>query len=242
MPRYLNRREALAGRRNREPGRPACRLRRGRREPRAGGCRNADRRRNDDAGRRDSRRTSRTLPPAPSRRSRPRARTTSTSTRSAATSGRTRDGEANLRLGHPGARRRGLRPDTATRSWTSGTATRIGSYSGFNEEGTFLRGAQVTNSEGIVQFTTIYPGWYMGRTVHIHAKVPHRQHDGADHAALLRRGRHRDGLRAGALLVPKRERDTFNDGDGIYDDQLVLTLRATATPTAAAINFDVQSA
>ena len=35
----------------------------------------------------------------------------------------------------------------------------------------YLRGAQVTNNEGVVEFTTIYPGWYQGRTVHIHAKV-----------------------------------------------------------------------
>src|SRR5262249_47377991 len=36
---------------------------------------------------------------------------------------------------------------------------------------TFLRGYQVTDSSGAVQFTTIYPGWYRGRTVHIHFKV-----------------------------------------------------------------------
>lgn len=35
----------------------------------------------------------------------------------------------------------------------------------------YLRGAQVTNADGIAVITTIYPGWYQGRTVHIHAKV-----------------------------------------------------------------------
>src|SRR5262249_32354065 len=35
----------------------------------------------------------------------------------------------------------------------------------------FLRGYQVTNGSGVATFTTIYPGWYTGRTVHIHAKV-----------------------------------------------------------------------
>jgi protocatechuate 3,4-dioxygenase beta subunit len=35
----------------------------------------------------------------------------------------------------------------------------------------FLRGYQVTDSRGRVRFTTIYPGWYEGRTVHIHLKV-----------------------------------------------------------------------
>ncbi len=36
---------------------------------------------------------------------------------------------------------------------------------------TFLRGAQVTDADGIALFDTIYPGWYPGRTVHIHFKV-----------------------------------------------------------------------
>ncbi|MDB5810798.1 MAG: twin-arginine translocation pathway signal protein [Betaproteobacteria bacterium] len=35
----------------------------------------------------------------------------------------------------------------------------------------FLRGYQVTDANGGVQFTTIYPGWYEGRAVHIHFKV-----------------------------------------------------------------------
>jgi protocatechuate 3,4-dioxygenase beta subunit len=35
----------------------------------------------------------------------------------------------------------------------------------------FLRGHQVTDPNGAVRFTTIYPGWYPGRAVHIHFKV-----------------------------------------------------------------------
>jgi protocatechuate 3,4-dioxygenase beta subunit len=35
----------------------------------------------------------------------------------------------------------------------------------------FLRGLQVTNAHGNVKFYTIYPGWYSGRTPHIHARV-----------------------------------------------------------------------
>lgn len=35
----------------------------------------------------------------------------------------------------------------------------------------FLRGYQVTNTHGNVKFMTIYPGWYSGRTPHIHARV-----------------------------------------------------------------------
>lgn len=35
----------------------------------------------------------------------------------------------------------------------------------------FLRGYQVTDSNGTVRFTTVYPGWYEGRAIHIHVKV-----------------------------------------------------------------------
>jgi uncharacterized protein (TIGR03437 family) len=35
----------------------------------------------------------------------------------------------------------------------------------------FLRGYQITDDGGTVRFTTIYPGWYSGRTVHIHVRV-----------------------------------------------------------------------
>ena len=36
---------------------------------------------------------------------------------------------------------------------------------------TFLRGYQVTDTDGMVSFNTIYPGWYKGRTPHIHLKT-----------------------------------------------------------------------
>jgi len=35
----------------------------------------------------------------------------------------------------------------------------------------FLRGYQVTDQDGVARFATIYPGWYPGRTVHIHFKI-----------------------------------------------------------------------
>ena len=36
---------------------------------------------------------------------------------------------------------------------------------------TFLRGTQLTDSDGVTRFRTIYPSWYYGRTSHIHLKV-----------------------------------------------------------------------
>lgn len=57
----------------------------------------------------------------------------------------------------------------------------VGFYSGYEGQGDrgasstegqhFLRGTLVTNAAGQVTFSTIYPGWYPGRTPHIHFKV-----------------------------------------------------------------------
>ena len=50
-----------------------------------------------------------------------------------------------------------------------------GVYSGTTVQGTederFLRGVQRTNAQGVAVFRTIYPGWYGGRTVHVHVLV-----------------------------------------------------------------------
>jgi protocatechuate 3,4-dioxygenase beta subunit len=35
----------------------------------------------------------------------------------------------------------------------------------------FLRGYQITDQRGIAEFTTLYPGWYPGRAVHVHFKI-----------------------------------------------------------------------
>ena len=54
-------------------------------------------------------------------------------------------------------------------------ASPYGTYSDEQNQGTlnqkFLRGYQLTNSNGVVQFITIYPGWETGRTPHIHVRV-----------------------------------------------------------------------
>lgn len=48
-----------------------------------------------------------------------------------------------------------------------------GNYSQYGGQAsqTYLRGIQITNANGEVVFTTIYPGWYQGRATHIHAEV-----------------------------------------------------------------------
>ncbi|MEM5429737.1 intradiol ring-cleavage dioxygenase [Cupriavidus oxalaticus] len=49
-----------------------------------------------------------------------------------------------------------------------------GSYSGestTNRQARYLRGVQATGADGVATFTTIYPGWYPSRAIHIHYKV-----------------------------------------------------------------------
>jgi protocatechuate 3,4-dioxygenase beta subunit len=47
-----------------------------------------------------------------------------------------------------------------------------GEYSGVQgDTGMFLRGVQRTDANGLALFKTLYPGWYQGRTVHIHTMV-----------------------------------------------------------------------
>ena len=53
-------------------------------------------------------------------------------------------------------------------------ADAAGVYSGFGSGAgsrTFMRGIQRTDKSGVAVFTTVYPGWYQGRAVHIHVKV-----------------------------------------------------------------------
>jgi protocatechuate 3,4-dioxygenase beta subunit len=53
-------------------------------------------------------------------------------------------------------------------------ADAAGVYSGFGTGASsrmFMRGVQRTNAKGLAEFRTVYPGWYQGRTVHIHVKL-----------------------------------------------------------------------
>jgi protocatechuate 3,4-dioxygenase beta subunit len=91
--------------------------------------------------------------------------------------------------GHPGAplHIRFVVMDVATCQPLAGARVDLwharadGLYSGYSGQGddhaidtsggTFMRGTQIANFQGEVRFRTIYPGWYEGRTAHIHFKV-----------------------------------------------------------------------
>ncbi|HEU0077548.1 MAG TPA: intradiol ring-cleavage dioxygenase, partial [Longimicrobiaceae bacterium] len=100
---------------------------------------------------------------------------------------------------------------------------------GFDTTGQkFLRGWQGTDASGAAHFTTIYPGWYQGRTVHIHFKI--RKDAAADQAyeftsQLFFDDAVTDRVHAQPPYAAKGQRDLRNAQDGIYreaGDQLLL--------------------
>jgi protocatechuate 3,4-dioxygenase beta subunit len=113
-----------------------------------------------------------------------------------------------------------------------------GAYS--EEADPFLRGVQVTNRQGIAEFTTIYPGWYQGRTVHIHAKV-HLDASTALTTQLFFDDAVSDRVFARAPYDARGERDQRNDSDGIFDPALVLDLSEDGDGYVGTISFDVKA-
>jgi protocatechuate 3,4-dioxygenase beta subunit len=130
----------------------------------------------------------------------------------------------------------------------------LGSYSGFEaassggpggggptDEEKYLRGAQVTNSDGIVEFVTVYPGWYQGRTVHIHAKV-HLDSQTALTTQFYFDDDVSERVYARKPYSEHSGRDQLNDSDGIFDESLLLDLSKDGDGFVGAISLDVQSA
>jgi len=117
-----------------------------------------------------------------------------------------------------------------------------GAYSGFDEEGTFLRGAQVTDRDGIAEITTIYPGWYEGRTVHIHAKVHLDNSTVLTTQLFFDDGISSDVYAQGDPYKPEDDRTAFNDTDGIFDGSLILTLSEEEDGYLGTISFDAARA
>jgi protocatechuate 3,4-dioxygenase beta subunit len=114
----------------------------------------------------------------------------------------------------------------------------------------FLRGYQITDANGAVDFTTIYPGWYSGRAVHVHFKL--RLFAGSTRTyeftsqfffdeALT------DIVHAQSPYSSKGRRNVVNSADGIYNslstaEKSALTLQTTSAGAgyAGVINLGVQ--
>ena len=104
----------------------------------------------------------------------------------------------------------------------------------------WLRGYQVTDEHGTAAFTTIYPGWYPGRTIHIHFKV-RTSPDAAQGHEFTSQLFFDDTLNDQVLSQPpynaRGYRTVLNGQDRIYSDELLLDVTPVAPGYAA--TFDL---
>jgi len=110
----------------------------------------------------------------------------------------------------------------------------------------FLRGFQLTDADGIARFQTIYPGWYRGRTVHIHFKIRADADNGAAYdftSQLFFDDALSDAVFAQEPYAAKGKRGTRNADDGIYrsgGEQLLLRPTETAAGFSAVLDIGLQ--
>jgi protocatechuate 3,4-dioxygenase beta subunit len=91
-----------------------------------------------------------------------------------------------------------------------------GTYSGVQgNRGTFMRGVQKTDAKGVATFRTVYPGWYQGRTVHIHVKV-HVRGNVVHTGQLYFADGVTDAVYARSPYTARPNRTTRNPDDAIY--------------------------
>lgn len=107
----------------------------------------------------------------------------------------------------------------------------------------FLRGGQTTDANGRVSFQTVYPGWYTGRTVHIHFKV-RTDPSSASGYSLTSQFYFDDALtdqvHATAPYSQNSTRDTRNSTDGIYASRgAQLTLPITQSGQGFTSTFGI---
>jgi protocatechuate 3,4-dioxygenase beta subunit len=108
---------------------------------------------------------------------------------------------------------------------------------------TFLRGYQLTDENGTARFTTIYPGWYQGRAVHIHFTIrdsPESQQGYEFTSQLYFDDALTDQVFTEGPYAEKGPRDLRNSEDGIFQgggDELLLDLSENGQGYAA--TFDI---
>ncbi len=111
---------------------------------------------------------------------------------------------------------------------------------GFSTAGKkFLRGYQVTDASGAAIFTTIYPGWYQGRAVHIHFKI--RTASGQEFTSQLYfDDALSDQVFTQAPYASRGVRSTRNDNDGVFrNGGSQLVLRTVKDGAGYAATFDI---
>lgn len=114
-------------------------------------------------------------------------------------------------------------------------------YSGFSNV-SFLRGRQVTDENGKVAFTTIFPGWYNGRATHIHLHV----FNSSGKSLLISQIAFPEGSSSAVVLVNASTANgytkgmsgyTYNAQDGIFSDGVANELANVSGSLSAGYNL-----
>jgi protocatechuate 3,4-dioxygenase beta subunit len=107
----------------------------------------------------------------------------------------------------------------------------------------FLRGYQITDASGTARFITIYPGWYPGRTVHIHFKIRTNSESRRGYeftSQIYFDDALTDQIHAQAPYNAKGQRRLRNQQDGIFQDGgEQLLLQPIRQPYGYAGTFDI---
>jgi protocatechuate 3,4-dioxygenase beta subunit len=120
-----------------------------------------------------------------------------------------------------------------------------GTYSGFGagrSSRTFMRGIQRTNADGVARFRTVYPGWYQGRTVHIHVKV-HVRGNVVHTGQLYFPDRLTDAVYRKAPYSSRPNRDVRNADDMVFRNggrRSLVSLRRSGTGYVGSIRMGVR--
>ena len=110
----------------------------------------------------------------------------------------------------------------------------------------FLRGWQATDAEGLARFTTVYPGWYQGRAVHVHFKVrsaPDAEPGFEFTSQLFFDDALTDRVHAGEPYRARGPRNRRNEEDGIFrrgGRELVLALEPSGSGYAGTFEIGLQ--
>jgi protocatechuate 3,4-dioxygenase beta subunit len=110
----------------------------------------------------------------------------------------------------------------------------------------WLRGFQRTDAGGLARFTTIYPGWYQGRTTHIHFKVRalgegRREYEFT--SQLYFDDAQSDAIFSRPPYASNKQRRVRNDGDGIFrrgGGQLLVPLEKRGEGYAGVFDLGLQ--
>ncbi|WP_317492858.1 hypothetical protein [Haloechinothrix sp. LS1_15] len=142
-------------------------------------------------------------------------------------------------------------PDAVVELWQ---ADADGLYSGFSaaeqgrrersveHPGSALRGAQVTNGDGIAEFVTIYPGRYPGRTPHLHVKVHLDERTVLTSQLYFDEALNDEVLGSG--VYAERAADapaTSNAEDGLFASDLVLDVSRASAELVGVLTLDISA-